>query len=58
MSLALSETPKTGFAMSHPICEEKNPADQLKIQHCNIRIYHKCEGRLEKSVPRITDDKL
>ena len=20
---------------------------------CNIRIYHKCEGRIEKSVPRI-----
>ena len=58
MSLALSETPKTSFAMSHPISEGKKTADQLKIQLFNIRIYHKCEGRTEKSVPRITDDKL
>ena len=46
MSLDLSETQKTGFAMSHPICEGKKTADQLKIQHCNIRIFHKCDRKI------------
>ena len=31
----------------------KAALDKLSSQYWNIRIYHECEGRIEKSVPRI-----
>ena len=35
------------------ICFFRNAGTGSNWTHCPIRIYHQCEGRIEKSVPRI-----